>query len=329
MAPLLALPGGRVSLDGGPFVIDGPRLPAVRVGGRSALLAFASSRQLTFWVPDDVAEGRVPVRLDDAPGTAALLDVGERLTTGIHQVDSPAVDAEGRVYLTCSGSRGQETSVSVYRVTEAGRREVFVTGVTNATSLAVGPDRCLYVTSRFDGTVSRIDHDGRPEVVAADLGVACGLSFAHDGTMFVGDRSGHVFRVDPSGEARILASLPPSVAAYHLAADRDGMLFVTGPTLSSCEHVYRIDPDGTATIFATGFGRPQGIAVGTDGSIYVVEALAGACGVYRLDPEGRARLVLSAPRLVGIAFAPGGGLVVASNDTAWRFPDEHLLSGLV
>lgn len=327
IAPSLALPGGRVSLEGGPFVVEGPSLPVVRVGSRPALVSFAAPSRVTFWVPADAGEGRIPVLLEEWPGTAALLDIGARIASGIHQVDSPAVDARGHVYLTCSGSRGQETSVSVYRVTESGRREVFVTGITNATSLAIGPDDRLYVSSRFDGTVSRIDVDGHADVIAGDLGVACGLAFGPDGAMFVGDRSGCVFRVEPGGDAKVLASLPPSVAAYHLAAAPNGDLFVTGPTLASRDSVYRIDPEGQVSVFATGFGRPQGVAVGPDGHLYVVEALAGACGVFRIDRDGGgAVLVLAAPSLVGLAFAPTGGLVVASNDSAWRFPDQPLVA---
>jgi sugar lactone lactonase YvrE len=235
-------------------------------------------------------------------------------------VDSPAVAGDGSVFLTCSGTRGQQTPVSVYRVRESGLREVFVTGVTNATSLAMGPDGRLHVTSRFDGTVSRIDEEGRAEVVASDLGIACGLAFAPDGAMYVGDRSGTVFRVEPSGDTRTFTSLPPSVAAYHLAAGPDGSIFVTGPTLAPRDNVYRITPDGTAQVIAATFGRPQGLALDPRGRLHVVEALAGSAGLYRLDESGSADLVVSAPGLVGAAFDPRGGLVVASNDTAWRFP---------
>ena len=42
--------------------------------------------------------------------------------------------------------------------------------------------------------------DGAAEPFATDLGVACGLAFAPDGTLFVGDRSGTIFRVDRDGQ---------------------------------------------------------------------------------------------------------------------------------
>jgi hypothetical protein len=60
------------------------------------------------------------------------------------------------------------------------------------------------------------------------------------------------------------------------------------------------------------------MALGSDGSILVVEALAGASGLYRLRNEEEPELVLAAPSLVGAALDSRGGLVVCSNETAYR-----------
>src|SRR5205823_4109089 len=153
---------------------------------------------------------------------------------------------------------------------------------------------------------------------ATDLGVACGLAFDDEGTLFVGDRSGTIFRVDRSGHANTLASLPSSVAAFHLAFGPDRALYVTAPTLSPYDSIYRIDRDGTLSLRYTGFGRPQGIAFDQRGVLYVVEALAGVSGLYRLPSAGDPELVLAGPGLVGVAFDPDGAVVVCSNDTAFR-----------
>jgi len=50
----------------------------------------------------------------------------------------------------------------------------------------------------------------------------------------------------------------------------------------------------------------------------VIEALAGYSGLYRLRLEDGPELVLAGQGLVGVAFDPTGGLVVSSNDTAYR-----------
>ena len=150
-----------------------------------------------------------------------------------------------------------------------------------------------------------------------EVGVACGLAFAPDGSLFVGDRSGTIFRVDTAGHATTFASLPASVAAFHLAMGPDA-LYATAPTLASYDPVYRIGADGTVTVRAAGFGRPQGLAFDGNGSLFVVEALAGVSGLYRLAPKGAPELVLAGPGLVGVAFDALGGLVVCSNETAYR-----------
>ena len=146
------------------------------------------------------------------------------------------------------------------------------------------------------------------------------MVFSPDGTMFVGDRSGTIFKVDREGHATTFASIPASVAAFHLALGPDQMLYVTGPTFGTYDAVYRIDRDGGVTILTQRFGRPQGLTVDGTGTLFVVEALAGDSGVYRVPAEGEPELVLAGPGLVGIAFDPSGSLVVCSNDTAYRLP---------
>jgi sugar lactone lactonase YvrE len=163
-----------------------------------------------------------------------------------------------------------------------------------------------------------VSPDGEAEAFAQHLGVACGLTFSSDGTLFVGDRSGTIFKVDQDGQATTFASLPASVAAFHLAHGPDDALYVTGPTLSSYDELYRIAPDGTVTTQYGRFGRPQGLAFNSHGVLFVVEALAGSSGLYRVPSNAPPELVLSGPGLVGVAFDSAGGLVVASNETAYR-----------
>jgi sugar lactone lactonase YvrE len=309
-----------VSIAGSGFPIDGPRLPEVRFGPVEARIVRASSRELTVIVPTGLEGGATAIRVEGVSGETAFIEVGAAIATGVHQVDNPAFDAQGNLYVTYSGTRGQQAPVSIYRVRPDGAREPFVSDLPNPTSLAFDPSGVLYVSSRFEGNVYRVHPDGATEVFATELGTACGLAFDAEGNLFVGDRSGSVFQVSPRGQAAVFASLPPSVAAYHLAFGPDRCLYVAGPTLAPRDPVYRIDSAGNLTTVADGFGRPQGLAFDSQGTLYVVEALAGMSGVFRMTPpvDDRAELVLSGAGLVGLAFAPAGGLVVASNDTVYR-----------
>jgi sugar lactone lactonase YvrE len=183
------------------------------------------------------------------------------------------------------------------------------------------------VSSRFEGTVYRVTTEGLVAPFATDLGVPCGLAFDREGTLFVGDRSGTIFRVDRAGQATTHASVPLSVAAFHLAFGPDEALYVTAPTLSPYDSVFRIDRTGAVSIRYTGFGRPQGIAFDRHGDLFVVEALAGVSGLYRLPPGNNVNdvpeLMLAGPGLVGVAFGADGYVVVCSSDTASRLATQQ------
>jgi sugar lactone lactonase YvrE len=289
-----------------------------------ARIVYASSTQLAVIVPPGLDAGATPIRVGEAgPSQAAetvAVEIAAPFATGLHQVDSPVFDREGNLYVTYSGTRGQQVPVSIFRVRPNGTRETFSSGIVNPTSMAIDPDGRLYVSSRFEGTIYRVATDGAVETFATDLGVACGLAFATDGNLFVGDRSGTIFRLDRDGHAETFASVPASVAAFHLAVGPDDALYVTGPTLSSYDSLYRISPNGEITTRFNRFGRPQGLTFDRNGTLYVVEALAGASGLYRVPESGQPELVLAGSGLVGVAFDAHGSLVVASNETAYRLP---------
>jgi len=293
----------------------------VLVGSRDAHVVGSSATSLRIVVPEDAEPGRMPIRIDELPGETIYVEVARSYATGVHQVDSPAFGSDGRLYCTMSGSRGTKATVPLFRISDDGSREPIAAEIANPTSLARGPDGMLYVSSRFDGQVYRLGPDDHAELYATELGVATGLAFGGDGSLFVGDRSGTILRISPDRNVEVFASIPASVAAFHLAFGPDQCLYVAAPTLSTHDSIYRITPDRLVDEVSTGFGRPQGLAFDSAGRLYVVEALAGQGGLYRIDvskPAPEAELVLSAPSLVGLAFAPDSGLILASADTIWR-----------
>ena len=61
--------------------------------------------------------------------------------------------------------------------------------------------------------------DGSVTTVATDLGVACGIAFSADGTLFVGDRSGSILRVR-EGRATVFANIPRASPRSTWPSDR-------------------------------------------------------------------------------------------------------------
>ena len=319
LEPIRVVPGGRLWVHGEDFPLPAASADDISIGGVPARISFAAPARVAVHVPEPLPGGAQPVKVSWAPGATLYAEVAQVLATGLHQVDNPVRDEAGNVYVTYSGSRGQQAAVSVFRVTPGGAREPFVHGLVNPTSLAMGPDGKLYVSSRFEGRVYRVHEDGQYEVIGSDLGIATGLAFTPDGTLYVGDRSGTLFRIDAQGRTETVASLPGSMAAFHLAVGPDGWIYLAAPTLSTYDALRRVHPDGRVETLDWIFGRPQGIAFDRAGVLHVVEALAGSSGVYALRPDRPRELVVSGPNLVGLAFAPNTGLVVASNDTLFRF----------
>jgi sugar lactone lactonase YvrE len=325
--PLWAVEGGQVAIVGEGFPVDPP--VQVRIGGELARPTVISSQAVTVIVPPGLEGGSTPVRLDDVPGETAFIEVATPLATGLHLVDSPVFDRDGNLYVTFSGSREQQAPISIFMVRPDGTREPFAAEIANPTSMAFDRDGFLYVSSRFEGTVHRIGPDGAASVYAADLGVPCGIAFGPDRALYVGDRSGSILRVE-NGRATLLASLPASIAAFHLAFGPDQRLYVTAPTMAPRDAVYRISMAGEVEVFYDGFGRPQGLAFDDQGHLFVVDAVAGWSGVYRLSVDGapEPRQVIAGGDLIGLAFDPRGGLVLVSQDTAYRLniPSRGLLS---
>ena len=243
--------------------------------------------------------------------------MARELTSGLHPVTSPAVSRSGMIYATISGPRGKQTPVSIVRVSPDGRGTPFVTGILNATGLAYSPAGDLFVTSRAEGNVYRIDDGGEPTIYAEGMGVATGAAFDAEGNLFVGDRSGTIFKINTERQIFVHATLEPSPAAYHMAVNAAGTLFVTGPTLSSNDAIWAIEPNGETRAWYCGLGRPQGLALSKEGDIYLAACLNGRRGIVRVTPQGEATLVLSGPNLVGLAFSPLGTAILATSEAVY------------
>jgi sugar lactone lactonase YvrE len=245
-------------------------------------------------------------------------DIGIQIVDNVHPVANPAVDRQGNVYTTFSGSRGQKTPVAVYKIDLNYTPKPFINDLMNATGLAFDSDGILYVSSRYDGIVYEVTPSGQMSVYVEGMGVATGLTFDREENLYVGDRSGTIFKISRSRQIYVFTTLEPSIAAYHLAFGPDGYLYITGPTTSSYDAVQRCAPTGEVETLYRGVGRPQGMAFDTDGNLYVAASLAGRRGVVRIDQDRHAELFLSGPGIVGLAFTPSRAMIVSTNNALYR-----------
>ncbi len=179
--------------------------------------------------------------------------------------------------------------------------------------------------------------DGGPAILA-QLDAPQGVSADAAGRTFIADGgNGRVRVIDPDGTIRSTGGgfgEPTDVAA-----DGQGGVYVAG---ASDQVVYRVTAGGTRTVVAgTGTGGyngdgiqatsaqlddPRGVAVDTDGSLYIAESNGNR--IRRVGPDGVIRTIAgngnvgfsgdgglaASAELFGprdVAIVPGGGLVVA------------------
>ncbi len=325
LSPPAAMPGGEVALHGSALILGDQAPPVTAIGEVTARTTLVRPRQVNIRIPEGTISGDITVQHAGGASNPLPVRIAVPMADNLHPVSNPAVDSDGNVFATFSGPRGQAVPVSVFRIERDFQMRPFVRELLNATGLAVGPDAHLYVSSRAEGTVYRVSPAGTVTTYAEGLGLATGLAFDFEGNLYVGDRSGTIFKIAP-GKARnfaapqadreifVFATLEPSMAAYHLAFNGKGTLFVTGPTTSSSQAIYAIDRDGNTTSFFRGLGRAQGIAFDVDDNLYVAASLHGQRGIVRITPAGEASLILSGNNLVGLAFLEDGCAALATRD---------------
>jgi len=316
--PSAAMPGGEVEVQGSNLDPVGPSIPRATVGDISAPVTLSRPHHAAVRIPDGSISGDIIFHRSGAVSNPLNVRIAVPMAENLHPVANPAVDADGNVYATLSGSRGQAMPVSIFRIQRDFQMTPFVREILNPTGLAFSPDGYLYVSSRADGTVYRISPEGAISTYAEGMGIATGIAFDRDGNLFVGDRTGTIFKIGVNQEIFVHATLEPSVAAYHLAFNDAGVLFVTGPTTSSNQAIHAIDRDGNTTVFYQGIGRAQGMAFDVGGNLYVAASLHGQRGIVRITPEREATLAVSGQNLVGLAFLEDGCVALATRDALYH-----------
>lgn len=321
--PAFAIAGGEVIINCAGFDTRDPHACDVFIGDLPAQLVAVGPRRVLAIVPETKG-GELDVRLESGGDLSdpARLTVARKLAGDLHPVANPAFDPDdGALFVTRSGSRGEELPVTLFRIDIGGEVSEYSGDIPNPTGIAFGQDGEMFVSSRLEGVVYKVTPFKEAVAFARNLGVATGMAFDRSGTMYVGDRTGTIYRVNGIGEERAWTQLEPSVSAFHLAFGPDDALYITGPTVTSFDCVWRINADGETDVFFKGLGRPQGLAFDTAGNLYVAASLRGRRGIVRISPDGQdAKLVVAGVNLIGLAFSSGGEMAVVSIDSVYSLP---------
>ena len=329
VTPAAALPGGEVRILGSSLRPPELRRPRVRFGDIEASVVISSDDFVIAKVPLEAASGPVVVSTNGHSSNSQQIKVATTIAENLHPVTNPALDAEGNVFVTFSGSRGEKVPVSIYKIDTNYSVKPFLVDVMNATAIAFDRAGQMYVSSRFDGAVYKVAPNGTMSYYAESMGVATRIAFDKNENLYVGDRSGTIFKVARDRQIFVFATIEPSVSAYHLAIGPKGDLFVTGPTTSSFDALYKIDPHGAVSVFYRGLGRPQGMAFDREGNLYVAASLSGKRGIVKIAPDGTASLAVAGSGLVGLAFAPGKSAILATTNAvhhlAWDVQGQSLV----
>ena len=323
--PAYAIAGGEVIIDCVGFDTRDPQACDVFISDVPAQLVALGPKRVLAIVPETTA-GELDVRLESGGDLSepARLTVARKLAGDLHPVANPAFDPDdGALFVTRSGSRGEELPVTLFRIDISGEVSEYSGDIPNPTGIAFGQDGEMFVSSRLEGVIYKVTPFKEAVGFARNLGVATGIAFDRSGTMYVGDRTGTIYRVNGIGEERAWTQLEPSVSAFHLAFGPDDSLYVAGPTVTSFDCIWRINADGETDIFFKGLGRPQGLAFDSVGNLYVAASFQGRRGIVRISPDGsEAKLVVAGVNLIGLAFSSAGEMAVVSIDSVYSLPAQ-------
>ena len=151
------------------------RRPRVRFGSVEGAVLISSDDFLVARVPPGASSGPVVVSTNGHASNPHEIRVAAPIAENLHPVTSPALDAEGNIYVTFSGSRGQKVQVAIYKIDTNYNVKPFLGDMMNATAIAFDRSGQMYVSSRHDGTVYRVAPNSTMSTYAEGMGVP------HDG----------------------------------------------------------------------------------------------------------------------------------------------------
>ena len=103
--PAAALPGGEIRIIGSGLRPHELRRPRVQFGNLEGAVVISADQFLVARVPEGAHSGPVTVDANGHASNPHEIRVAVTIAENLHPVTNPALDVEGNIYVTFSGSR--------------------------------------------------------------------------------------------------------------------------------------------------------------------------------------------------------------------------------
>ncbi len=319
ITPEIGLPGGIVNISGKGFTPWEIKNEDIDFCGKEPWIDGVSETNIITTIPVKIETGNISIKLNGGVSNKIGFYVPDTIAVGLHLVDNPVCDHDGNIYATYSGSRGESTHVSLYKISPFGEKTVYLKGLTNATSLAIDKKGDLFISSRFNGKVYKSSEEQEYTLYSQGLGVAFGLAFNSANDLYAGDRSGSIFKISENGIAEFFASIPQSYISFHLAFDSKDRLYVSNPTHIGENFIFRVLPDGKVEQFHSGYSMFHGFCFDSKDNMYITEVKRNESRIIKLDIEtGEWEVLITGSNFIGANFDNNDNLLISSSNAIYR-----------
>jgi len=194
------------------------------------------------------------------------------------------------------------------------------------TGMAVDDEGRLYVANIAASRITVLDPDtgAQLEQFGPEQGVTFpeDLALGPDGSLYwTGFLTGDIGRIDPDGQAAIIANVGPG--ANPIAFDADGRLFVA--RCAFADGLYEVDPAGVAPVRVVAEGIGAGCALngmdfGPDGRLYGPQPFLGRIVAVDVD-AGTVDVITEdvGTTAFGVDVAPDGSILAVDGPQLRRF----------
>ena len=292
----------------------------------------ASAVKTSLWTqdsPEEFLSGDVSGVTVTSEGQVLLGAAWDSVVTRlpeVAQIWSLAQDSKGRIYFG-TGDQGR-----IYRWTKGSAPQLlWKTGASEIMSLVIDPNDDVYAGSSPGGVVFRVTARGDTTRYfdTGEQGVWA-LTLGKNGALYAGTGSrGRIYRITGPGKGTVYSETRDLNVLTLAWAKDGGLLAGTSPK----GLLLRVEPDGqNRVLYDSGQEELRAIAVQDDGSIAVgtnrgssgsgaaagspvlpgslgieVTPVGGKCGVFLVQPDGSARLLIAPPCEFLFSMIPGEG----------------------